>query len=91
MDGEPGTPGRARGGLHIPPVVLKVLITVAVGTGTYVITNLVDQSEEELWQIALAVLIGGATLIVQYMVDFEQRLGSVETGQRQNRRELGRA
>lgn len=89
MDGEPGTPGRARGGLHIPPVVLKVLITVAVGTGTYVITNLVDQSEEELWQIALAVLIGGATLIVQYMVDFEQRLGSVETGQRQNRRELG--
>ncbi|MEU0406540.1 hypothetical protein ABZ307_01770 [Streptomyces griseorubiginosus] len=88
MDGEPGTPGRAAGGVRIPPVVLKVLITVAVGTATYVITNLVDQSQAELWQLALAVIIGGATLIVQYMVDFEQRLVAVETGQSQNRTDL---
>ncbi|WP_367323177.1 hypothetical protein [Streptomyces sp. HUAS ZL42] len=88
MDGEPGTPGRPTGGLHIPPVVLKILITVAVGTVTYVITNLIDQSQEELWQLALAVVIGGATLIVQYMVDFERRLDSVETGQRRSGRDL---
>jgi len=88
MDGEPGTPGRARGGLHIPPVVLKVLITLVVGTGTYAITNLIGQSQQQLWQIALTVVIGGATLIIQYMVDFEQRLNSVENGQRQNSREL---
>ncbi|MFI6008944.1 hypothetical protein ACIBAG_08935 [Streptomyces sp. NPDC051243] len=74
--------------MRIPPVVLKILITVAVGTVTYVITQVIDQSQEELWQIALAVVIGGAALIVQYMVDFEQRLAAVETGQRQNRREL---
>ncbi len=81
MDGEPGTPGPATRGLHIPPVVLKILITLVVGTVTYVITNLIDQSDEELWQLALAVVIGGATLIVQYMVDFEGRLNSVETSQ----------
>lgn len=90
MDGEPGTPGPATGGLRISPVVLKILITVAVGTVTYVLTNVIDQSQEELWQIVLAVVIGGAALIVQYMVDFEQRLGAVETGQRQSRDELRR-
>ncbi|GAA1429456.1 hypothetical protein GCM10009601_44830 [Streptomyces thermospinosisporus] len=87
MDGEPGN-GPLTGGLRIPPVVLKIVITVAVGTVSYVITNLIDQSQQELWQIALAVVIGGATLIVQYMVDFEQRLGSVESVQRESRREL---
>lgn len=88
MDGDPGTPGPATGGLHIPPVVLKVLITLAVGTATYVITNMTDQFQDELWQLALAVVIGGAALIVQYLVDFEQRLASVESGQRRNRRDL---
>jgi hypothetical protein len=68
--------------------VLKILVTVAVGALTYVITNLIGQSQGELWQIALTVVIGGAALIVQYMVDFEQRLASVEGGQRRNRRDL---
>ncbi|MFE7272918.1 hypothetical protein [Streptomyces sp. NPDC057623] len=88
MDGEPGTPGPATRGLHIPPVVLKILVTLAVGTVTYVITNLIDQSDEELWQLALAVVIGGAALIVQYMVDFEDRLGSVERSQRSTGHDL---
>ncbi|MFF4830350.1 hypothetical protein [Streptomyces sp. NPDC001315] len=61
---------------------------MTVGTGTYAITNLIPLSQEELWQLALAVIIGGATLIVQYMVDFEQRLRSVETGQWESRRDL---
>ncbi|MFF5478212.1 hypothetical protein ACFY5C_12875 [Streptomyces sp. NPDC012935] len=91
MDGEPGTPGPATRGLHIPPVVLKILITLAVGTVTYVITNLIDQSDEDLWQLALAVVLGGATLIVQYMVDFERRLDSVERGQQHNGRDLREA
>ncbi|MDC0766159.1 hypothetical protein [Streptomyces sp. HD] len=76
------------GGLRIPPVVLKVLITAAVGTTAYVISNLIAPSQEDLWQVALAVVIGGAALIVQYMVDFEERLGALENGQRQHRREL---
>ncbi|WP_369270921.1 hypothetical protein AB5J55_13525 [Streptomyces sp. R11] len=88
MDGQQGTRGPATGGPRVPPVVLKILITVAVGTVTYVISNLIDPSQEDLWQIALAVVLGGAALIVQYLVDFEQRLGAVETGQRQHRHEL---
>ncbi|NUP19061.1 MAG: hypothetical protein HOZ81_23810 [Streptomyces sp.] len=76
------------GGLRIPPVVLKVLITVAVGTTAYVISNLIAPAQEDLWQLALAVVIGGSALIVQYMVDFEERLGALENGQRQHRSEL---
>ncbi|MGI5375269.1 hypothetical protein ACQEV2_13675 [Streptomyces sp. CA-251387] len=88
MDGQQGARGPAAGSLRMPPVVLKILITVAVGTVTYVISNLIAPSQEDLWQLALAVLTGGAVLIVQYLGDFEQRLGAVETGQRQHRHEL---
>ncbi|MES9522016.1 hypothetical protein [Streptomyces capoamus] len=90
MAGEPGTPdpGTA-GGARVPPVVLKTLITLVVGTIAYVLTNLVDQSEDELWKLAMSVVIGGAALIVQYMVDFEKRLGTVEAGQRHQTRVLG--
>ncbi|WP_051827829.1 hypothetical protein [Streptomyces bicolor] len=88
MDGEPGTRVPATGGLRIPPVVLKILVTVAVGTVTYVISNLIDPSQQDLWQLALAVVIGGAALIVQYLVDFEQRLAGVEIGRREHEREL---
>ncbi|WP_251096671.1 hypothetical protein [Streptomyces sp. Caat 7-52] len=90
MAGEPGTPrpGTA-GGAWVPPVVLKTLITVVVGTVAYVVTNLINQSEDELWKLAMSVVIGGAALIVQYMVDFEKRLGSVESGQRNQTRVLG--
>ena len=79
MDGESGipSPGSA-GGVRIPPVLLKTLVTVVVATIAYVITNLINQSQDELWQLAVSIVIGGAALIVQYMIDFERRLASVE-------------
>ncbi|MFI9831106.1 hypothetical protein ACIHIX_25910 [Streptomyces sp. NPDC051913] len=80
MQGDPGTPQPATHGVHVSPLILKILITIVVSTGAYVLTNLVKQSGDELWKIAVAVVIGGSTLIVQYMVDFEQRLATVETG-----------
>ncbi|MFE9442203.1 hypothetical protein ACFYO2_25090 [Streptomyces sp. NPDC006602] len=90
MAGEPGTPGPgAASGARIAPVVLKTLITVVVGTVAYVITNLIDQSQDELWKLAMSVVIGGSALIVQYMVDFEKRLGAVETGQHTQTQVLG--
>ncbi|MGW2614223.1 hypothetical protein [Streptomyces sp. NPDC001500] len=89
MDGEPGTPGPGtRTGVQIAPVVLKTLITVVVGTVAYIVTNLIDQSQDELWKLAMSIVIGGSALIVQYMVDFEKRLGGVEAGQRAQTREL---
>ncbi|WP_019064125.1 hypothetical protein [Streptomyces prunicolor] len=50
-----------------------------MAAGAYVITNLIDQSQNELWQLVVSIVIGGAALIVQYMIDFERRLASVES------------
>ncbi|WP_340379708.1 hypothetical protein U5640_30540 [Streptomyces sp. SS7] len=89
MDGASGTPGPATtGGVRIAPVVLKTLITVVVSTVAYVITNLVNQSGDDLWKLAVSIVIGGSALIVQYLVDFEQRLTAMETGQRRRTEEL---
>ena len=88
MQGDPGTPGPATSGMHVAPLVLKILITVVVSMVAYALTNLVKQSGAELWKIAVAVVIGGAALIVQYMVDFEQRLGAVETSHVEHSRRL---
>ncbi|GAA4999170.1 DUF6879 family protein [Streptomyces siamensis] len=87
MDGSSGASTPASGsssaeGLRIPPVLLKTLVTAIVATIAYVITNLIDQEQDKLWQIAVSVVIGGATLIVQYMIEFERRLTQVVGGQR---------
>ncbi|MFI1027319.1 hypothetical protein [Streptomyces sp. NPDC020951] len=68
--------------------MLKTLITVVVGTVAYVVTNLIDQSQDELWKLAMSIVIGGSALIVQYMVDFERRLEKVESGQDAQTRQL---
>ncbi|MFF5494413.1 DUF6879 family protein [Streptomyces aquilus] len=88
MQGEPGTPRPAAGGVHVAPLMLKILVTVVVSMVAYVLTNLVNQSGDELWKIAVAVVIGGSALIVQYMVDFEQRLGTLETAHTERSRRL---
>ncbi len=94
MDGEPGagapTPSTA-GGLRVPPLLLKTLVTVVVATVAYVITNLIDQDQDELWKLAVSIVIAGAAFIVQYLVDFERRLGLVQSGQDQQLREVRQA
>ncbi|XUL88007.1 hypothetical protein ACQ86D_16120 [Streptomyces galilaeus] len=62
-----------------------------MATIAYVITNLINQSQDEMWQLAVSIVIGGAALIVQYMIDFERRLASVEGGQRVQSGDIGDA
>ncbi|WP_460065447.1 hypothetical protein [Streptomyces sp. YKOK-I1] len=68
--------------------MLKTLITVVVSTVAYVITNLVNQSGDDLWKLAVSIVIGGSALIVQYLVDFEQRLSATEAGEQRRTQEL---
>lgn len=62
--------------LRVPPFLLKTLITAVVGGVTYALTNIANQPE--VWKLTASIFLGGAALIVQYMIDFERRLGSVE-------------
>jgi len=56
----------------------KTLITALVSASTYVLTNVLNRNADEVWKLTVTVVIGGAALIVQYLVDFEERLGSME-------------
>ncbi|MEU2157936.1 DUF6879 family protein [Streptomyces sp. NPDC019396] len=67
---------RPQGG-GIPPFLLKTLITVVIGGFTYALTNATDQPE--VWKLTASIFLGGAAMIIQYMVDFERRLGAVES------------
>jgi hypothetical protein len=64
------------------PVLWKMGLTAVFGAFAYLITNVTDQSQ--IWQISITVFISGAALIVQYLMDFERRLESVETALEQH-------
>ncbi|MET9484809.1 DUF6879 family protein [Streptomyces sp. NPDC006638] len=79
-DGSPRRQGAgstpAPGPLGIPPFLLKSLITAFIGGTAYLLTNITDQPE--VWKLTASIFLGGASLIIQYMIDFERRLGGVE-------------
>jgi hypothetical protein len=57
-------------------VLRRVVLTTAAGGATYLVTNLANQNQ--IWAIALSVFIGGVTLVLQFLIEFERRLESVE-------------
>ncbi|MFE7077434.1 hypothetical protein ACFU96_45895 [Streptomyces sp. NPDC057620] len=81
------TAGRPEG-IRVPPLLLKILITALVAVLAYVLTNLLEQKQDEVWKLTVSVVIGGAALIVQYLVDFERRLTEIESGQITRIREM---
>ncbi|MGI5454681.1 hypothetical protein ACQEWB_16190 [Streptomyces sp. CA-249302] len=82
----PAAPGPRRPeprGLRVPPVLMKILVTSLVFVIALLVTNALDQKQGagDVWNLTASVVIGGAALIVQYLVDFEKRLEEIETGQ----------
>jgi hypothetical protein len=65
-----------------PSVATKIAITTVVGAVSFPLTNLLFSSLSG--QLAMSVGIGGLILIVQFLVEFESRLSSVESSQREN-------
>ncbi|GID31357.1 DUF6879 family protein [Paractinoplanes brasiliensis] len=57
-------------------VVKTAGLTLATGAITYLVTNGLNQPPAT--SIMLSILIGGITLMVRFLVDFERRLASVE-------------
>lgn len=66
-------------------VVRKILTSLAIGGVAYAITNNVPDDPLTLtWTLSLSVFIGGVTLVVQFLVDFANRLEALEVGQRRH-------
>jgi hypothetical protein len=71
-----GAPGNGNSG-----VIKTALLTVASGGVTFLVTNGLDQPQAIC--IILSILIGGIALMVRFLVDFENRLASVEDLERE--------
>src|SRR5262249_59920553 len=67
---------RVRGG-----TIRKGLTTLSVGGAVYLVTS-VYVGDEIMWSVMLSVFIGGVVLVVQFLAEFENRLQTVENGQR---------
>ncbi|WP_125727175.1 DUF6879 family protein [Kibdelosporangium aridum] len=61
------------------PVIRKIVVTAVSGALSYPLTNLLFDSQAH--QIVLSAAVGAFALIVQLLVEIDQRLTSVETGQ----------
>lgn len=63
-------------------VLTKVLVTLFAGGITYLITNLTEQPE--IWQITMSVFVAGVGLVVNYLIDHDNRVGRLEATQEQH-------
>src|SRR2546429_114191 len=68
----------------IPELFWKILITAAAAGGAFLLTILLNGDNNDIWQWVASIVLGSATLIVQYLVDFGERLEVVEESQRRH-------
>ena len=73
----PGNASRPAGARQL---VLKTLVTVVVAGLAYILTNVISTDQSVMWQLTVSVLIGGTALMVQYLVEFQQRFEAMEVG-----------
>jgi hypothetical protein len=57
----------------------KILLTVLTSGVVYLVTALAQRSQ--IWAVILATFIGGVALVVQFLIDFDGRLQSIEATQ----------
>ncbi|WP_277035539.1 hypothetical protein [Actinacidiphila oryziradicis] len=60
----------------ISPILLKAVVALITGGVAYLITNFANQPT--IWSITISTFIGGAILIVQFIMEFEDRLAMLE-------------
>jgi hypothetical protein len=63
-----------------PSILVKAMLTTVTAGLAYLITNLAQQPQ--IWSLTLSAFVGGVTLVIQFLIDFEGRLRIVEEHQR---------
>ncbi len=66
----------------------KILVTGTTGLLAFLITTLARQ--DTIWAIVMATFIGGVTLVVQFLIDFDKSMQRVEIGQEQHAESIER-
>lgn len=67
-------------------VLTKIISTTVIGGITLLISNAANQSVAN--GLVLSILLGGITLVTQFLIDFEERLDFLEDSQRKNLRDF---
>jgi hypothetical protein len=57
-------------------ILRKVLVSLVLGGLAYLLTEVTGQPD--IWSLTMSVFVGGVTLVVQFLMEFENRLGKVE-------------
>ncbi|MGW3669078.1 hypothetical protein [Streptomyces sp. NPDC005141] len=81
-------PASQREERRISTLLRKTLLTVLVASSTWALTNVLFQDKNQVWQLTVSVVLGGAALIIQYLVDVGKRLEAMEEGQTRRIREM---
>jgi hypothetical protein len=69
------------GHVQLAKMLRRIFFTLLIGGLAYLITNIVDSEQSQAWGIIVSLFIGGVTLVVQFIADFDHRLASVEKKQ----------
>ncbi|QOV38451.1 hypothetical protein IM697_08770 [Streptomyces ferrugineus] len=59
-------------------VFLRVLVAGLAGAATFVLSGLLNQEDDNLWEWTMSIVLGCAVLIVQYLVAFGERFEKVD-------------
>ncbi|MGW0764360.1 hypothetical protein [Streptomyces sp. NPDC002676] len=72
-------------------LIQKLLVTAVAGGVVYVLSTVLAPTADDMWQLVLSVLCGGAVLIVQFMVTFAHQLGDLKSSVEKRFVDIGRA
>ncbi|MEV8539147.1 hypothetical protein [Streptomyces sp. NPDC051572] len=67
---------------------LKTLFAILAGGAAFFVTNVLNENDGDLWQWTMSIVLGSATLIVQLLVDFGERLEAVQDSQKRRIRDM---
>ncbi|WP_234468033.1 hypothetical protein [Streptomyces sp. MBT62] len=67
---------------------LKTLFAILAGGAAFFVTNVLNEDNGALWQWTMSIVLGSATLIVQLLVDFGERLEAVQESQKRRIRDM---
>jgi hypothetical protein len=62
----------------MPKLFWRILITAGAAIGTFLLTSILSEDDGDIWQWVASIVIGSATLIVQYLIDFGERFEKVD-------------
>jgi hypothetical protein len=67
-------------------IVRKVIVSVAIGTIAYLLTNIVidNGAEKQIWAVTLSLLLGGVVFLMQFMGTLERQMNEVERAERKH-------